>query len=187
MLCLLGFCFAVQSGEQSFACNLPVNAVCLRLASHIVRLMLNLRDRVTLSYVLAGLVTADGDDTTVELLLSAKVLLDGPLRLKSLAPKDIMEYSNRKGQLEASRLACKNARTIVAWTAVHFQNLCLKLLLPIGCLQQFGIGIGTTLYSMELGKLVCFQSVRRHSCSNPVNCLCSNLHTKLWSYHPTLC
>ncbi len=173
MLCLLGFCF--QSGEQSLACNLSVNAVCLGSASHILcqaecqgvwagHLSYYL---VTLSYyVPAGLVTAYCDDPTVELLLSAKALLDGPLRLKSLAPSDILEYNDRKGQLDASMLACKNARTTVAWTAVHLQNLCLKLVLPMRFLCESGTSVASTLYSMETGKLVCFSPFLLQSCSN---------------------
>jgi len=108
----------------------------------------------------AGLVTGFKvtyyEDSTLEQLLLAKAIVDGPMKANSTSPEGARLYRQSKAQIQAYLEVCNQCRTYLAWAAFHIHQVTLKVVTPFNPLQAWGRSFLALLQTLESGRLVSF-------------------------------
>ena len=87
-------------------------------------------------------------------LLSARTILEGPLRAESALPGNAVVYKQQQAQLARYMANCKSTRTYTAWAVYLYQQTVSRFVPTVTSLQDFSRGVTAVVQSIEIGKMV---------------------------------
>ncbi|KAL0044569.1 hypothetical protein WJX82_000941 [Trebouxia sp. C0006] len=120
----------------------------------LVALVLGLGALTGYTGLVTGFKVTYHEDSTLEQLLLAKAIVDGPMKANSTSSEGARIYRQSKAQIQGYLEVCNQCRTYIAWAAFHIHQVTLKVVTPLNPLQAWGRHFVALVQTRESGRLV---------------------------------